>query len=692
MMKRARFSIVIALAAALGLLASACGTGEDTAQAADVPEVAWEGSECLSAGDATAEIDRATYAIVLQYRVGTDADGEPEFANQLMGTAFAVGDRYLVTNAHVAEVPFEVPGVRVIAVQAGTGVAVPLLTAYLHPDYEGVDSPDVGLFTTQSTLPDVLDLAVPEATVEARQSILITGFPGDVDRIYPVQPDEENPPLATAVSGSVSAVRTFSHRDAVEAGEIDVIQHDTTVTGGNSGSAIYSCNEVIGIHNSGISYDVYAQDPSGQLTIEQVGGTSSFGIHVRHVHHLLDLVDADVIEGVTVQGRGILDDCPAPDTYLDTVAAATYAVVLEVISGVDQQGNPQVGYIPFGTAFAVDRRLMATNAHVTEGTKNVGAPVVRVLGVQSGTGQVVTLLRALTHPAYNENPLLSPDVGLFTSDTELPVVLPLASIDQAAIGRGEAISVTGFPGDVSDFIPIIPGQTVPQATSLSGTVTALRSHDLTTQVDTANADVFQHQAPTTPGTSGSALINCGRVIGTNNAGTIQLMITVNPQTGQTSVDRTAAAANNFAVHVRHIHELIDLFDSQAVQGFELPPPPNPALMTPGGQQTQGGAGTLAGVWEGGVGHADATHRFSLSVDENGNVTGSSTWPATGNFALVGSVQADGSIRFNDDAAARLGFRTGVYEGRLNLDGSGSGTYYESTQEDLRWDWTIQRTG
>lgn len=389
---------------------------------------------------------------------------------------------------------------------------------------------------------------------------------------------------------------------------------------------------------------------------------------------------------------GTGEDCLPPDAYLDTVAAATYAVVIEVLVGVDQTGMPQVVHIPFGTAFAIDRRLLATNAHVTEGTKNVGAPVVRVLGVQSGTGEVVTLLRALTHPAYTGNPVLSPDVGLFTSDTELVDLLPLATVEEAAVGRGETISVTGFPGDVSEIIPILPELTVPQATSLQGTITALRAHDLTVEVDATNADVFQHQAPTTPGTSGSALVHCGRAIGTNNAGTVQLAVTVNPQTGEANVDRIAAASNNFAVHVRHIHELVDLFDTQSIQGFELPPPPNQTLVPPGAQQSQGGPDSLAGIWEGGSDHPDAAHRFSLTIDQDGNVTGSSVWPATGNFALVGSVAPDGTIRFNDDAAARLGFRTGIYEGRLSPDGTGGGVYFESTQEDLRWEWTIRRTG
>ncbi len=123
---------------------------------------------------------------------------------------------------------------------------------------------------------------------------------------------------------------------------------------------------------------------------------------------------------------------------------------------------------------------------------------------------------------------------------------------------------------MTDAIEITPGETVPQATSLSGRVTARRSHDDSNVVTEDNLDVIQHQAPTTPGTSGSSLVSCGVVIGVNNAGTVRV-VAVPGEDGQLGFDRQSAAANNFAVHHRHIQTLLTLFDNNAVQGTAMPP-------------------------------------------------------------------------------------------------------------------------
>ena len=95
-------------------------------------------------------------------------------------------------------------------------------------------------------------------------------------------------------------------------------------------------------------------------------------------------------------------------------------------------------------------------------------------------------------------------------------------------------------------------------------------NDDTEIVNGDNLDVIQHQAPTTPGTSGSSLVSCGQVIGVNNAGTVKLVV-VPGDDGELTFDRQAAAANNFAVHHRHIRTLLTLFDNNAVQGTAMPP-------------------------------------------------------------------------------------------------------------------------
>lgn len=661
------------------LLVAACGD-EGAIEAGD--------GECLDETAASELLEKATYAIVLQVTRG-EQDGQPVYDNTFMGTAWAVGDRRLMTNAHVAEVPLQLPGVKVVAVQAGTGEVVTVLSAYVHPDYGGVFSPDVALLATQETLPDAaLPLAADGTDLVNRQEVLLTGFPGDVEQIFSVVPGEVIP-QASAGSGQVTALRNFDDDVTVGSDNVDVIQHSAPTTGGNSGSALFSCNEVIGIHNAGVSFEVFAQGADGDLTLQRVSGTNQFGIHIRYIHELLELVNTGTLDGVSVQGTGILDSCPDPTTYLDRIADATYLVGQEVIVGQDEQGQPRVHFVPLGTAFAVDRRTMVTNAHVTEATKEIPLQSTRVLAVQSGTGQVVTLLRGLTHPSYTGNPFTSPDVGLFTTEQPLPSVLTLEFPEAVRISRGDAISVTGFPGDVTEAFEVTPGQTIPQATSLAGTVTALRAHNDAAEVDASNTDVIQHQAPTTPGTSGSALIHCGRVVGTNNAGTVQLVITVDPATGETKVDRTTAAANNFAVHVRYIAELLDMFGSQALQGFELPPPPSAAGPGQPGQQAEG-LPVLAGTWQGGIDDDDARHSFTFTVAPDGTVTGSSTWPS-GTFTLTGEVSADGSIRLVDDAAEQLGYRTGNYVGFLDPDGSAQGSYFEETQEELRWQWVARRS-
>ncbi|MBA2556559.1 MAG: hypothetical protein H0V12_04315 [Chloroflexi bacterium] len=116
----------------------------------------------------------------------------------------------------------------------------------------------------------------------------------------------------------------------------------------------------------------------------------------------------------------------------------------------------------------------------------------RAIAVQSGTGTVIRLLRGLTHPDYTGSPLGLPDVGLFTLQQVLPAVLPLAPAD-SIMSLGDPIQIVGFPGDVDTFLTVVPGVTVAQATSLSGAVTARRSHDETEAVTPDSLDVYQHQ-------------------------------------------------------------------------------------------------------------------------------------------------------------------------------------------------------
>ncbi len=379
--------------------------------------------------------------------------------------------------------------------------------------------------------------------------------------------------------------------------------------------------------------------------------------------------------------------CPITSSTFAKVNQATYAVVVEAQTG---PGPNDVGYFTLGTAFAIDNRLLATNAHVTEFFNGLtGVAVTRVLAVQSGTGDVVTLLRALTHPDYNQNPLTSPDVGLFTTQEALPATLPIATeAELRTLSVSNELLLAGFPGDVQDLFDIIPGTTVPQATSLTGRITALRAHDPNVVVSQDTTDVIQHQIPTTPGTSGSALVRCGKVAAVHNAGTVKLVVTVQSD-GTLAEDRTAAANNNFGVHAKFLTEMVDLFKDQSIQGFELPPPfiPGGGGGGGGGQQTNG----FAGTYQGGVSTpANAVHTITFTVDANGQVTGTSTWPQTGNFNLTGTVNASGQISLTDNAQT-IGFNTGIYIGAIDPNtGQAQGQYAEGDPANVLANWSAGR--
>ncbi len=373
-------------------------------------------------------------------------------------------------------------------------------------------------------------------------------------------------------------------------------------------------------------------------------------------------------------------DCPVEAEVLDDVNAATYAVYGETI--VNTGAGPELVHFQIGTAWAAGRRLLVTNAHVTQAYVEFAAQGVqleRAIAIQAGTGEVVTLLRELTHPDYDGDPLGSPDVGLFTTQQELPATLELA--DPAVdISLGDEIAIVGFPGDVTDFIEIVPGETVPQATSLNGDITALRTHDDTEAVTPENLDVIQHQVPTTPGTSGSSMVSCGRVIGVNNAGTVNL-VAVPAADGSLTIDRQAAAANNFGVHVRHIAEMIGLFEDNAIQGSELPVVADISAAPTSNDDMPIGELTLVGQVLG-----DRAHDFEIFVADDGTITGTSTWANNSQFSLSGQIDVDGRVFFIDDAPELSAeVPRGFYEGDVVSDTRIEGVYYEEGNEGLTVD-------
>lgn len=398
--------------------------------------------------------------------------------------------------------------------------------------------------------------------------------------------------------------------------------------------------------------------------------------------------------------QGFPEQCPSTAETFNVMNESTYQVFGQIDQFDQATGQAVSQHVFIGTAWAVGEHLLATNAHVTQAyvdSAESGVQFSRAIAVQSGTGTVVRLLRALTHPDYSGDPLRSPDVGLFTTQEILPVILPLAP-DDSVVDLGSQFELVGFPGDVEEFITVTPGQTVPQATSLIGTVSARRSHDDTQQVTRETLDVYQHQAPTTPGTSGSAIAHCGLVFAINNAGTVKMVVVPTMQ-GELGIDRSAAASNNFAVHVRYIHAMVDLFQANAVQGFELPVPAviqqdptggglaggapggQPGGGQPGGEQPAGqpdGQVQQSVLQFDGIVDTPTPHVFEILVDmSTGEITGASDW--SGNpYLLTGSADlGSGEFMFWDNGPeVNPEFLPGFYFGYFNQDGTMEGYYAE----------------
>jgi len=246
---------------------------------------------------------------------------------------------------------------------------------------------------------------------------------------------------------------------------------------------------------------------------------------------------------------------------------STYAVVAV------WQAGPDTAAFPFGTAFAIRPRLLATNAHVVEAiaelTSQVGVQMTEVVGVQHGTGTVVRLLRSFTHPDYAGT--RSPDLGLFTTQEEMPTTLDISPIDPVLIGT--EIRLAGFPGDVSTQVEqIIPGVNIPQATLTTAPISAFRAFDPTRGVTATDWDYVQYQVSSFPGASGSPVVVGGHLIAVHNAGTVGFVVSGFDEAGNPQLDRAPLSETSFGIHARYLRDLESLFDDNVLQGQALPPP------------------------------------------------------------------------------------------------------------------------
>ncbi|MEM9189590.1 MAG: trypsin-like peptidase domain-containing protein [Myxococcota bacterium] len=197
---------------------------------------------------------------------------------------------------------------------------------------------------------------------------------------------------------------------------------------------------------------------------------------------------------------------PAGTRITDAYSAAMYLLI--------ESGSR--GERGICSAFAVRPDLLATNAHCVLAMERAHGPGVAMTAMPNdGASARLPIVGMWFHPEYvrgGQNP--SPDVGLVQVAGTVPVQVVLATQSQLQELRdGEDIFVYGFPGDLSN-------PQSPVATITNGVIGRMTAFD-GTPADFSGAQLIQHSAFTSPGTSGSPIFNAAGLVVAVNAGTFR---------------------------------------------------------------------------------------------------------------------------------------------------------------------------
>jgi V8-like Glu-specific endopeptidase len=245
-------------------------------------------------------------------------------------------------------------------------------------------------------------------------------------------------------------------------------------------------------------------------------------------------------DSLTTSPFGRTDGCESGSNWFAEAEGAIYSVIVRV-----HLAQPQgaIGEGLVGTAFAIDRRTLATNAHIVEGIYDrfTNYDVAEVVARQSGTDREVRIIGWAVHTRVLFDPVQddphSPDVAILKVDDDMEDTLDLAGAHVVSGMRiGDQLMLAGFPGDVYQLNPFALQA---RASLLGGQVSNLSDYEGNGVQSAGDADVFQHSIPTSGGTSGSPIAYCGKVVAINYAGTADL-----------------DSDNNFGVNVDALRELI----------------------------------------------------------------------------------------------------------------------------------------
>ncbi len=210
------------------------------------------------------------------------------------GTAFAIRENgLLATNAHVALMLKK--DAENFVVQNGTGRVFPVLDRASNPDFKSVSSPDVGLIKidTDGHRLVPLPLAGDEALRKLRIGMQLgtLGYPGELGATYVQNFDPRSKTFksagATFKDGWISQITNYKG-EAADFGASFRIQHSASLTGGTSGSPMFTADGmVVALNNS--SLDIMTPRGGNQAQIRTKSAAQiGYAIRVDELRRFLE--------------------------------------------------------------------------------------------------------------------------------------------------------------------------------------------------------------------------------------------------------------------------------------------------------------------------------------------------------------------------------------------------------------------
>jgi Trypsin-like peptidase domain len=219
----------------------------------------------------------------------------------------------------------------------------------------------------------------------------------------------------------------------------------------------------------------------------------------------------------------------------------------------------------FGTAFPIDKHILATNAHVAAAAAGLGAGQKMIVRSPGQNGKVYEVVGSSIHPGYaaflnfldtdyirtNNANLEVPgyDVALLQVREELPAdaILTLASDDELrGLKVGTALATAGYPTEAIAGGGVQEYGSTPQYHE--GAITEMTDFFFL-PTDLAHAELVQHSLPSAGGSSGSPIVT--------SSGHVVALLSAGNSAGKEGSRISSGALINYGQRVDLLRHLID---------------------------------------------------------------------------------------------------------------------------------------